>query len=213
MREQIAEGLQTMGLAASESQVDALARYLELMAKWNRVYNLTAITDPARMVIRHILDSLSVAPWLPPQGRMLDVGTGAGLPGLPLAILLPETEWQLLDSNGKKTRFVQQAIAELGVNRETAGRVKVVRTRVQDYHAEAPFSVVLSRAYASLLDFADSVDHLWQPGTRLMTLKTEPQEAELRALREQGIDIEITRPRVPGIEAPRSLVILERQDS
>ncbi len=213
MRGQIAEGLRVMGLDASEAQVEALARYLELMAKWNRVYNLTAITDPAQMVIRHILDSLSVAPWLPTRGRLLDVGTGAGLPGLPLAILLPETEWRLLDSNGKKTRFVQQAIAELGLNRNQSGRVKVVRARVQDYHAEAPFAVVLSRAYASLPDFVHSVERLWLPETRLMTLKTDVAEAELRALREQGIDIEITRPRVPGLEAPRSLVILERQDS
>jgi 16S rRNA (guanine527-N7)-methyltransferase len=213
MQGKIAEGLRAMGIAASEAQVEALARYLELLSKWNRVYNLTAITDTDEMVARHILDSLSILPFLPRRGRLLDVGTGAGLPGIPLAILLPGTDWVLLDSNGKKTRFVQQAVAELGLK-----RVKVVQARVQDYHAEAsaaaaPFDAVLSRAYASLVDFAHSVQSLWLPGTRLMALKSEPRDEELRTLREQGTNIDIIRLRVPGIDAPRSLVILERQDS
>ncbi len=213
MRGELQRGLEALGIEAGEAQVDRLIRYLELLAKWNRVYNLTAIAEPRRMVSHHLLDSLAILPWLPQQGRLLDVGTGAGLPGIPLAVMRPETDWVLLDSNGKKTRFVQQAIAELGL-----GRAKVVRSRVQDYHANAPadeaaFDVVLSRAYASLLDFARSADHLWSRSTRLMTLKTEPEETELSALRERGVRIDITRLAVPGIDAPRSLVILERQDS
>ncbi len=206
MGQDIARGLERLGIEASSEQIDRLQRFLQLLAKWNRVYNLTAITDPQRMVTHHIYDSLSVLPWLPRQGRLLDVGTGAGLPGIPLAIMLPDTQWVLLDSNGKKTRFVQQAIAELGLK-----GVEVVRARVQDYHAEAFFDVVLSRAYAPLQDFIASVDHLWLPGTRLMTLKAEPEADALRALREQGLHDDIHRLRVPGIDMPRSLVILERR--
>ena len=208
MRDAIARGLCRMGIDATDGQREALEGFLKLLQKWNRVYNLTAITEPASMVSRHLLDSLAVLPHLPRAGRFLDVGTGAGLPGIPLAIMMPDCDWVMLDSNGKKTRFVQQAIAELRL-----ARAKVVRARVQDYHAEAFFDVVLSRAYASLADFAQSVEHLRGPSTRLMTLKTEPEAGDLRALREQGYHIDITRLRVPGIDAPRSLVLLERTDT
>jgi len=208
MRAAIARGLGQLDITAAEEQIERLAAYLALLARWNRVFNLTAITEPPRMVSHHILDSLAILPHLPMAGRLLDVGTGAGVPGIPLAIMQPQADWVLLDSNGKKTRFVQQAIAELGLK-----RVKVVRSRVQDYHAEAFFDVVLSRAYASLRDFTASVRHLWSPATRLMTLKTEPEADEVCALREQGLHIDITRLRVPGITAPRSLVLLERTDT
>jgi 16S rRNA (guanine527-N7)-methyltransferase len=208
LKQPLSAGLAQLGIEATGEQVERLSAYLELLARWNRVFNLTAITDPPRMVSHHVLDSLAILPHLPEAGRLLDVGTGAGVPGIPLAIMQPRADWVLLDSNGKKTRFVQQAIAELGLE-----RVTVVRSRVQDYHAGAFFDVVLSRAYASLRDFTASVRHLWSPATRLMTLKTEPEADEVRALREQGLHIDITRLRVPGITAPRSLVLLERTDT
>lgn len=179
--------------------------YLSLLQKWNKTYNLTAIRDENRMVPYHLLDSLAIINHFPKQARCLDVGTGAGLPGIPLAIMLPESSWVLLDSNGKKTRFVQQAVAECGIS-----NVKVVQSRVEDYHADSTIDVIVSRAYASLQDFSVSVAHLWQTGTRLMSMKTEPGDTELRSIREQYVQIEIARLQVPGVAEKRCLVTLRR---
>ncbi len=203
----VTDGLAAMQIDAAPRQRENLTDYLKLLQKWNRSYNLTAISEPAKMVSYHLLDSLSLMPFIGEQARCLDVGSGAGLPGIPLAIMLPQTEWVLLDSNGKKTRFIQQAVATLGLD-----NVSVVQSRVEDYHAEAGFDVIVSRAYASLQDYVLYVQHLWQPRTRLLTMKTELGASERQQLDTSLYRLEVTRLKVPGIAEERSLVVIERKD-
>ena len=204
----VTDGLAEMGFNASASQTDKLTGYLKLLQKWNRSYNLTALVDPQKMVSYHLLDSLSIAGSIPEQAYCLDVGSGAGLPGIPLAIMLPQSRWLLLDSNGKKTRFIQQAVADLKLD-----NVKVVQSRVEDYHADESFDVIVSRAYASLQDYVQSVNHLWQPATRLITMKTELTEIERKQLDASLYRLEVIPLRIPGITEKRSLVIIHRQES
>lgn len=143
------EGCQKSGIELSDTQAQALLGYVDVLFKWNKVYNLTAIRDRERMISRHLLDSLSVLPHLP-EGSVLDVGTGAGLPGIPLGLMRPEQSFTLLDSNGKKTRFVTQAAITLGLK-----NVKVSHTRIEAYAADSPHQVVISRAFRSLETFVD----------------------------------------------------------
>ncbi len=143
-REQLDSGLSRLGLALDRAQQEGLLGYLGLLLKWNRVYNLSAVRDPREMVGRQLLDSLAVAPYLHGD-RVLDLGTGAGLPGIPLAIAEPRRRFTLIDSNGKKTRFVQQSVIELGL-----GNVEVVRARVEAFRPDLGFDTVTARAFASL---------------------------------------------------------------
>ena len=202
------QGLAEMGLGCNAAQAERLLQYIDLMDKWNKVYNLTAIQGKQKMLAYHVLDSLSIAQQIPAQAYCLDVGSGAGLPGIPLAILLPQTRWVLLDSNGKKTRFIQQVIASCALS-----NVKVVQSRVEDYHAESHFDVIVSRAYAAIADFVHSVHHLWAAHTQLMSMKTELTKEERSALDETQFDLEILPLQVPGISEYRSLVRIKRQES
>jgi 16S rRNA (guanine527-N7)-methyltransferase len=199
-------GIVELGLSLSDNQVGQLLEYLELLIKWNRRYNLTAITDPEKMLSYHLLDSLSISKYIGSSDNALDVGSGAGLPGIPLAIALPESSWVLLDSNGKKTRFMQQAIALCGIK-----NVNVVKCRVEDYHAPEPFDVVVSRAYASLVVFCQSVAQLVEKGTRLMTMKTGLDTQEADALDSKYYELHETHLKVPGIAGKRSLVIIKKK--
>lgn len=208
LKDDIRSGLQALQIEADAEQIDQLADYLELLNKWNKAYNLTAITAPAKMVAYHVLDSLSLLPYIPPQGHCLDVGTGAGLPGIPLAIMLPESRWVLLDSNGKKTRFVQQAIAQCKLK-----QVKVVQSRVEDYHADSSFDVIVSRAYSSLGNFMQTVEALWQADTRLITMKTALADAELAAIDTSQYQLQTLNLQIPGIAQKRSLVLVSRRKS
>jgi len=201
------KGLSEINLSFEDSQIEQLKDYLELLVKWNKAYNLTAITNPQKMVAYHVLDSLAIINEIPEKSFCLDVGTGAGLPGIPLAIMLPESKWVLLDSNGKKTRFVQQAIASCGLS-----NVKVVHSRIQDYHADSSFDVIVSRAYSSVSDFVSSVTPIWQVNTRLITMKTELSKAEKQSLDSAIYKLEINQLQVPGIAEKRSLVTIQRQD-
>ena len=196
-------GLDALGLELDDEGQARLLRYAWLLQRWNRVYNLTAVDEPRRMIAYHLLDSLSLAPRIADCRRLLDVGSGAGLPGLPLAIVRPDADWVLLDSSARKTRFIRQAAAECGV-----GNVRVVQSRVQDYHAPDPFDCIISRAYAPLAGFRDSVVHLLQPGTRLLTMKTELAPTEVAELDATRFSIEEERLTVPGVEEPRSLVAI-----
>ncbi|TXH66529.1 MAG: 16S rRNA (guanine(527)-N(7))-methyltransferase RsmG, partial [Thiothrix sp.] len=144
-----------LGLALSDQQDQQLQQYLELLQRWNKVYNLTAVRDPEQMLPLHLWDSLSIVPFIQAQ-TCLDVGSGAGLPGIPLAILRPTQHFTLLDTNGKKTRFIQQAALELGL-----ANVEVVQTRVEQWQPEQKFAAIISRAFASLADFVTvSGEHL-----------------------------------------------------
>jgi 16S rRNA (guanine527-N7)-methyltransferase len=204
-RRLLAPGLKTLGLTLPAGGEAALLRYVELLERWNQAYNLTAVRDPAEMVSKHLLDSLAVLPFVT-EGSVADVGTGAGLPGIPLAIARPELRFTLLDSNGKKTRFVTQAMGELKL-----ANVQVVQARSEAYRPAAPFSLVLSRAFASLADFAKLAGGLAAPGGRLLAMKGSDPMEEIAAL-PAGFRVVAVHPlTVPGLGAERCLVEIEKQ--
>lgn len=193
-------GAAELGLALDELTQAQLLAYVELLLKWNKVYNLTAIRDKSEMVSHHLLDSLAVVTHLWP-GRWLDVGCGGGMPGLVLAIVKPDWQFTLLDSNTKKTGFVQQAVIELGLK-----NVSVHSGRVEDWHPDYKFDGIISRAFAELGDFLAVSKHLIAPNGRWAAMKGQP-EPELAGIT-KGFEIEnIVSLKVPGIEAARSLVI------
>ena len=160
-----------------DAACDKLLAYLTILGRWNRAFNLTAVRDPREMVPRHLLDSLSVLPWITGT-PVLDVGTGAGLPGIPLAIALPELRFTLLDSNGKKTRFVRQAVFELGL-----ANVDVVQSRLETYQPVAKFATIVARAVAAITTLHAASDHLAATGARLLALKGRLPADEIGALR------------------------------
>lgn len=168
--------------------------YLQLLVKWNRAYNLTAVRDPQQMVTRHLLDSLAVVPHLSGE-RIIDVGSGAGLPGIPLALALPEREFVLLDSNGKKSRFQIQARGELGLH-----NVAVVNSRVEEYRPDRLFDTVITRAFASVTDILSSSRHLLAPNGEVLAMKGTLPESELETLPHGFQLIETINIKVPGLE-------------
>lgn len=204
---QLAHGAQQMGIALSENQAEQLLAYMALLNKWNKAYNLTAVRDPDEMVSRHLLDSLSVLPQVG-TGRWLDVGSGGGMPGVILAIMLPETEFTLLDSNGKKTRFVFQAITALQL-----GNVNVAHTRIENYQSSGQIAIVVSRAFASLADFASGCEHLCHPQTRLLAMKGVYPDAEIAELSAGWQVVHSELLEVPDTDGQRHLIELQRQDS
>jgi 16S rRNA (guanine527-N7)-methyltransferase len=202
LRERLLTGAAELGVALADGQVDALLAYLRLLGRWSRAYNLTSVTEPGEMVVRHLLDSLAVAPFVA-GARCLDVATGAGLPGLVLAIAGPARGWTLLDSNGKKARFCRQVILELGL----AG-VEVVQVRVEDYCPERSFDTVTARAWAPLAEVVGRVARLVGPGGRILALKGVLPEAELAGLTEPPGPVSVHRLQVPGLAAARHLVVV-----
>ncbi len=174
--QQLEMGLRAMGLASTSFQQNQLLAYLGLLLKWNRTYNLTAIREPADMVSRQLLDSLSILPLI--RGpRVLDVGTGAGLPGVPLAIMLPDLEFTLLDTNSKKTRFVSQVKLDLGLDNLT-----VVQRRVEQFQPETGFDTITSRAFASLEDMLQGSRHLLAEHGQWVAMKGQLPEQEIADL-------------------------------
>ena len=203
MQGDLRAGSDALGLTLHQSQHDQLIEYLYLLEKWNQHYNLTAIRDLDRMLTHHIFDSLAILPAIDGCRKGLDVGSGAGLPGIPLAIAMPETIWVLLDSSAKKTRFIQQAIAHCGIR-----NAQVVHARVQDYHAPDSLDFIVSRAYASLGEFCDSVSHLLVKRTRLLTMKAGLKVKEKQELDANRFTIDEQELTVPGIGEARSLVTI-----
>ena len=203
-RDRLAGGLQALGVSLNDAQQQALLDYRDLLVKWNRAYNLTAVRDPGEMIQRHLLDSLSVLAHLDDRDT-LDVGTGAGLPGIPLAIARPDLRFVLLDSNGKKTRFVRHARRELGLS-----NVEVVNTRVEQYR-NAP-SQIISRAFAALPDMLQALAPLITDGSRVLAMKAAAADQELAGLpagwRARGAPLS-----VPGLAEARVLVIARRAGS
>lgn len=205
LRVRLSSGLDALGLSLPDPAIQQLVDYVGLLARWNRAFNLTSVRDPEHMVTRHLLDSLAALPWLR-GSRILDVGTGAGLPGIPLAIASPEREFVLLDSNGKKTRFVTQAVAELGLT-----NVQVARARAEQYVSEVPFDSVISRAFSSVGEMLLQAGHLCTPGGRLLAMKGVYPVAELQSVPE-GYTLATVAPlQVPGLDGERHVVVLERQ--
>ena len=181
LEKRLAEGLPLVGASPSDEQVAVLARFLRLLDKWNKAFNLSGVRDPLEMVTRHVLDSVSVSPYL--HGlSVLDVGTGAGLPGMPLALMDPQRQFSLLDSGGKKIRFVRHAVGEMAI-----GNVSIVHERVEDYAPADPFDTVLCRAFTSIGDFARRCGHLAGNGGRLIAMKGRFHEAELASLDRKSV--------------------------
>jgi 16S rRNA (guanine527-N7)-methyltransferase len=203
----LAKGIHTLGVAMHAAQRDAIARYLELLAKWNDRYNLTAIREPSRMITHHALDALAVLPRLPqdPGLRVLDVGTGGGVPGILLAIARPDWQVTLLDASQKKGAFVTQAAIELGL-----ANVIVAISRVEDFVAAQGYDIVISRAFASLADFADGALRHAAPQGRLYAMKGVMPDAEIAALPAEVGVVAAMPIDVPGLDARRSLVVMRR---
>ena len=197
-------GLAALTLALAPGARDKLLAFVELLAKWNRTYNLTAIRDPMRMVSHHLLDSLAVAQHLPmpADGALADVGSGGGLPGIPLAIARPQWQVTLNDSNRKKTTFLRQAAIELGL-----ANAKVHPGRVEDWQPETRFSIMISRGFTELADFLFTCGRLVAPGGVLAAMKgLYPTDELARTPAGTSCD-RIVRLEVPFVEAERHLVL------
>ncbi len=205
---EFARGLETMGLTLAPEAQSALLDYLALLQRWNRAYNLTAVKDPHAMVHRHLLDSLSVLPYLDdaPPGPLADVGSGAGLPGLPLALARPDRDVLLVDSVGKKVRFLRQAVRELGLGE----RVRAVQGRVEALADETGrFAVVTARAFAPLARIVRLAGHLLRTDGRILAMKGRVEEDELAEVPGGWRVRQIAPLRVPGTEGARHLVVLQ----
>jgi 16S rRNA (guanine527-N7)-methyltransferase len=201
----IGRGAAALGQELPEGAAARLARLLLLLAKWSRAYNLTAVRRPADMVTEHVLDALSVRPCLEGE-RIADVGTGAGLPGLVLAVAEPGRRFALLDASGKKLRFVRHAVAELGLD-----NVEVVQARVEDYAPEAGFDTVICRAFAPLPRFVESSGHLITGHGKLLAQKGLSPDDELRGL-PPGWAARSEPVTVPGLAKTRHVVSLTRTE-
>lgn len=193
-------GIRELGLSLETPQVEQLLDYLALLQQWNRAYNLTAVTDPAEMVGLHLLDSLAVLPHLS-GGAFIDVGTGAGLPGIPLAIASPDRQFTLLDSNGKRVRFLFQVRVALGL-----GNVTEIQSRAEEFEPERRFDGVISRAFTSLLQMVEKTRHLLAAEGKFYAMKGRYPEKELRELAKDYTVSACHHLEVPGIGGERHLV-------
>ncbi len=201
--ERLAAGATVLGIALDASQLERMMALTALVREWNEKFNLTAITDPVAMVEKHLLDSLTVQPWI--QGPFVtDVGTGAGFPGLPLAIANPTLRFTLLDSTGKKIRFVEHAASELGLT-----NVNAVCTRAESFHPPQRASSVVSRALGPVATFVAQSGHLCAKAGRLLAMKGRDPAAELAVLPPGWRVRQVERLAVPGLADERHLVILE----
>jgi 16S rRNA (guanine527-N7)-methyltransferase len=196
------DALETMGLSLGAAEQAGLLAYLALLEKWNKTYNLTAIHEPERMLTHHLLDSLAILP-LVSADRLLDVGSGPGLPGIPLALARPGMRLLLIDASQKKCAFMQQAAIELGL-----GNVEVRHVRVEDLRSEAPFQQIVSRAFSDLSEFVRLTQHLVAPGGTWLAMKGLYPHEELVQLKGARLQAE-HRLAVPELDAERHLIVLE----
>ncbi|MBW0148080.1 16S rRNA (guanine(527)-N(7))-methyltransferase RsmG [Marinobacter arenosus] len=201
---QLRDGLATMDLSLTEDQQRQLLAFLALLNKWNRAYNLTAVRDERQMVSRQLLDSLSILPWVT-TGHLLDVGAGGGLPGIPLAIALPDRRFTLLDSNGKKTRFLNQCVLELGLS-----NVEVIHGRAEACTPEQPFSQISSRAFTALENLVTWCGDLLANEGEFLAMKGQFPDDEVAAL-PAGWQVKSHRSlAVPGADGDRHLLVIAR---
>ena len=203
LRQRLDAGLSSLGIALDETAIARLLDYVDLLERWNAAYNLTAVRDPAEMVTRHLVDSLAILPFVS-GATLADLGSGAGLPGIPLAIAAPERETLLVDSNGKKARFLREAVRRLDLK-----HVRVAESRVED--VEGSFDCITARAFASLADMLGWGGHLLAPGGVWLAMKGRIAEDELDAV-PAGFRVgKVVALNVPGLDAERHLVILKRR--
>lgn len=207
LAEQLDRGLSVLALDLPPTRRLSLLAYLELLTKWNKVHNLTAIREPERMVSHHLLDSLAVLPWIA-GARVADIGSGGGLPGIPLAIANPDWQVTLLDSNHKKATFLREAKAQLKLD-----NVAVVCERVEQYRPAQAYDVVISRAFSDLAEFARLTRHLLVPGGILAAMKGVHPYEELAQLPAELAATHIIPLTVPELDAERHLVLLAPQDA
>jgi len=202
--EAIEQGVAAMGAPLPAGATQRMEQHLQLVEKWNRVHNLTAVREAAQMVVIHVLDSLTLLPHLGGAKRVVDVGTGAGFPGIPLAIARPEVSFTLLDSSHKKCSFLEQVRAELGLK-----NVQVVCERVEQWKPQAPFDAVVSRAFAELSDFVTQSKHLAAPGARFLAMKGVYPFEEIARMPSTHRVAQVVELAVPTLDAKRHLVLLE----
>ena len=203
-RAELAAGIDALGLQLDACAFDRLLAFRDLLEKWNRAYNLTAVRDPAEMIPRHLLDSLTIAPWVR-AGRLLDVGSGGGLPVVPLAILYPERQFVALDSNGKKTRFLTQCKLELGLN-----NLQVVSSRAEDFQPAAGFEQISSRAFTAVANMVLWCGPLLADNGEFLAMKGPDWVTELSDM-PPGWELVAEHPlQVPGFDHERHLLIIRR---
>ncbi|UZJ43750.1 16S rRNA (guanine(527)-N(7))-methyltransferase RsmG [Marinimicrobium sp. C6131] len=207
LKARLKAGIAELGLAITETQTEQLLTYLQEFHKWNRAYNLSAVRDIDAMLDRHLLDSLSVLAHVQARTprRLIDVGTGGGLPGIPLAIALPDCQITLLDSNGKKTRFLFHVKTLLKLN-----NVAVENRRVEQFRPDQPFDIVISRAFASLADMVSGCEHLLAPEGLFMAMKGVYPEAELAEIEGRVTLVSHQTLAVPGVGGSRCVLELRK---
>lgn len=207
LRDKLDALIATTDLQVSDAQREQLVGYVAMLDKWNKAYNLTSVRDPFEMLVKHILDSIVVSTHLVGE-RFIDVGTGPGLPGIPLAIMHPEKTFYLLDSLGKRIRFIKQVLHELGIKNVTP-----IQSRVEEFQPEEKFDAVLSRAFASMVDMVSWCHHLPKAESGVfLALKGQLPQDEIEQLPDWCSVSEIKALNVPELEGERHLVILSRKD-
>ena len=204
-RELLHNALQEMNLSLSGNQIDQLIAYADLLEKWNRAYNLTSIRDRREIFSRHLIESLSIAPFVTGR-RRLDVGTGAGLPGVPLAILEPSVTYILLDSNGKKTRFLTEVKRSLGLS-----NIEVQTARVEKWDPDEPFDAVVTRAFADLATTCQRIGHVLAHQGMLFAMKTERANQEMFAIPDHLEQVSCWDIAIPGRDWPIQLQVIRRR--
>ncbi|WP_100644139.1 16S rRNA (guanine(527)-N(7))-methyltransferase RsmG [Alteromonas facilis] len=203
--DRLQSGISQLNIELSDEQINALLRYVELMNKWNKAYNLTSVRDPLEMVSKHILDSLAVVPYITAE-KYIDVGTGPGLPGIPLAIACPNVSFTCLDSLGKRVRFMKQVVHELGLK-----NVIPVQSRVELHQPEQPYDGVLSRAFASLKDMLQWCEHLVDSSGEFLALKGQYPQDELSDIPENISVVSTHKLQVPYMVGERNIILLKKQ--
>lgn len=205
IQDKLAKACQKLPFSVSEEQQSQLIKYLEMVNKWNKAYNLTSVRDPLEMVTVHLVDSIAVSPLLEGK-RFIDVGTGPGLPGVPLAIMCPDAQFVLLDSLGKRIRFLKQVAFELKL-----ANIEPIQSRVEEHTPEVEFDAVITRAYASIELMLSSCQHLVTSGGKFLALKGIYPEEELDAVSDAFSVVESTPLNVPGLDAQRHVIKIEKQ--
>jgi 16S rRNA (guanine527-N7)-methyltransferase len=196
------DGLDALEIPTTGLLCERLLQYIDLLHHWNQKVNLTAVRDPGEMVVRHLLDSLSVASWVD-QSPIIDIGSGAGLPGIPLAMLRPDQTWNLVDSSGKRTSFLREAVRQLELK-----NVQVSDSRIENLQPDTLASAAIARAFASIGEIADNASHLLRPGGILWAMKGHYPHEELEDLSADFRLVEVIPLEVPGLMEDRHLVKL-----